>query len=476
MLQKLQKKFISISALGLFLMILLVMLSVDGAYFYQTNRLLAARLSMLIEEQAPQDLPENNDGNDVQNTPPTTLKDAGQDPQPNAKENPNAASGMLGTSQDMASPEPGMISQNSENLQIPPQENDGLMKFPGFSSFTENLRIQSDGCLVLLNENGEVQEIAQDAAMRYDEDEISDVAESIFANGKASGWHSYFKYRLDARDNTDGTVQYVVALVNASSDLYSLASVIAISLLIGAISFVLVLLIIVFASKRAVKPVAESYTKQKQFVTDAGHELKTPLTVISASNELSRMLYGDSEWFDSIDKQVARMNGLIKNLIELAKMDEERKPEFAPFNLSDAVDDTVRSFAHLIHAKEMLLTFDIEENIRYIGEEAKLRELVSILIDNASKYCDPKGKIAVHLKSGKQIKLQVVNDFQAASTCKLDQVFERFYRADKARSSDGSYGLGLSIAKAITELHGGTIVAKALGTDRVVFEVTLPKR
>ncbi len=419
MIKKLQKKFISISAMGLFLMIFLVMVSIDCAFFYQTNSHLNMKLTMLIREQDFSDFP-----------------------------------GKQG------------------EKQIPPS-----MPEDGFMPHFENkLRIQSDGCLVYLSKDGTLLNIRQDAARRYSEEEISEIASDLLEDGKSHGWYEYYKFHMEERTAADGSEQIVIGLVNASSDLYSIATVIVISLIIGILSFVLALLIIVFASKKAVKPVAESYTKQKQFVTDAGHELKTPLTVISANSELARMIYGDSEWFDSIDKQVAKMNGLVRSLITLARMDEEQKPVFAAFSLSDAVFDTAKSFEHLIHAKQMLITFDIEENLMYVGDESKIREVVSILMDNAVKYCDANGKIAVRLKDGKQIRLQVINDFSNAESCELDKVFERFYRADKARTSDGSYGLGLSIAKSIVELHGGTISARSLEHDRVVFEVILPKK
>ena len=418
MIKKLQKKFISISALGLFLMILSVMAAIDFAFFYQTNSHLDTRLTKLMQEQTFSDAPGIRDGK-----------------------------------------------------QTPPPPENGFMPH-----FENKLRIQSDGCLVWLNGNGEVLSIKQDAAHRYSEEEIAGIASEIFQNGKTHGWHQYFKFRMNPEDTTDGTEKFIIGLVNASSDLYSIASVVVISLLIGIVSFLLALLIIVFASKRAVKPVAESYAKQKQFVTDAGHELKTPLTVISANNELTRMIYGDSEWFDSIDKQVARMNGLVQSLITMARMDEEQKPVFTSFNLSDAVYDTAKSFEHLIHTKQMIITFDIAENIHYVGDESKIREVVSILMDNAVKYCDENGKVSVRLKDDKQPRLQVINDFANIADCELDKVFERFYRADKARTPDGSYGLGLSIAKSIAELHGGTITARPLEHDRVVFEVILPKK
>ena len=154
-------------------------------------------------------------------------------------------------------------------------------------------------------------------------------------------------------------------------------------------------------------------------------------------------------------------------------MDEEEAPVLTPFNLSDAVYDTAKSFEHLIHASGKIITFDIAEDIIYSGDESKIRQAVSILMDNAAKYCDNNGKIAVKLTAGKQIHLQIINDYAQTADCDLSRVFERFYRADKARTPDGSYGLGLSIAKSIIELHRGKIQARTLEHDRLLFEVFL---
>lgn len=411
MLKKLQKKFISISALGLFLMILLVIGAINVIFFLQTDSRLEESLALMLEE-------------------------------------PQKLSGR-------------------EEASRPPQAKGGM------PLFENRLRIQPDGCLILLNGDGSVLEVRQDAAERYSAEELSSIAADILRSGKSGGWYGYFRFRVKTAADSGNGAQTIVGLVNASSDLYSMASVLLISLAIGAICFLSALLVIVFASKRAVRPVAESYIRQKQFVTDAGHELKTPLTVISANNELARMIYGDSEWFDSIDRQVAKMNGLVRNLIALARMDEEQKPVFASFSLSDAVYDTAKSFENIIRQGSRLLTFDIEEDIACLGDESKLRQVVSILMDNAAKYCDENGKITVRLTGGKQILLQVINDFSRAADFEPDRVFERFYRADRARTPDGSYGLGLSIAKSIVTLHGGTILARTLPHDRVSFEVTL---
>lgn len=450
MIRKLQKKFISIAAAALFVMILIVMAAVNGAFFYQTNKMLDSRLTQIMIQQ-------NN----------LAFEPEGHLHMPDFP-----AEEITGSPTDR--PFDPALNDPANHTDLPGDLPEDFLGGGGFiPRFEDRLNIRFDGCVVYLNESGEIKEIRQDRAEHYSEAELSEIVKQIFAGGKERGWHQYYKFRSNTRMTANGTQETVIGLINASSNLYSVFTMILISAVIGVLSFLLVLLIIVLASKRAVKPVAESYTKQKQFVTDAGHELKTPLTVISANNELLRMLYGESEWFDSIDKQVAKLNGLVQSLITLAKMDEEQKPVFDSFNLSDAVYDTAKSFENLIHSKGRLITFDIEENIICLGDESKIRQVVSILMDNAVKYCDEKGKIAVHLKSDKQIRLQVINDYNAADECDLDKVFERFYRADKARTSAGSYGLGLSIAKSIVELHKGEIRAKALENSRVMFEVIL---
>ncbi len=345
-----------------------------------------------------------------------------------------------------------------------------------FPPFDMKLKIRFDGCVVYLSDDGAIKEIRQDTPGHYSREELQNIADDISRRDKETGWYQYYKFRLETRTLQDGSTELVLGLVNASSDLYSVITMLLISGVTGIFIFLPVLLIILFASGRAVKPIEESYARQKQFVTDAGHELKTPLTVISANNALSRMIYGDCEWFDGIDSQVAKMNGLVRSLIALARLDEEQTPVFAPFDISDAVYDTAKSFENLIHTSGKIITFDMTENLIYSGDESKIRQLISILVDNAVKYCDANGKIAIRLTGErKQICLQVINDYAAAAECDFSRVFERFYRADRARTPDGSYGLGLAIAKSIVELHRGEIRAKAMPHGRISFEVMLSR-
>ena len=427
MIRQLQRKFISITAAALFSIILLVMVAINGLFFYQTDKMLESRLAQIMTWQSsPMSRP----------TAPEQVSEPWAD--------------------HSDGPPPPHRPGNDRTRPL----------------LEGRLDIRPNGCLICLNEDGSIREIRQDGAGIYSTEELSGIIADILSTKKISGWHQYYKFRLETIKTGEST-EVVVGLLNASDSLYSIFSVILISAVIGLTSFLLVLLIVILASKRAVKPIAESYIRQKQFVTDAGHELKTPLTVISADNELLRILCGDNEWSDGIDRQVTKMNGLVQNLIALAKMDEEQKPVFASFNLSDAVYDTVMPFENLILSREKYITVDIAENIFYTGDESRLRQLVSILMDNAAKYCDEKGAISVCLRADRLIRLQISNDYDAVNTCDLEQIFQRFYRTDKARTPDGSYGLGLSIAKSIVAYHKGTIHARALGHDRIMFEVLL---
>lgn len=463
MIPKLRRKFISITAAALFSIILLVITAINLVFIFQCSRQLDSRLSWIMDKYSQRKTPGYNHFRD----PNSQTPDSGPGyPEPQTPDSGPA---------DYAPELPDSMSDYSDSrhnaIDTPasPEKPAGFIK-----PFALDLLIRADGCLIVLNEEGALLELLQDSPDHYSEEDMETLAHTLYEQGKEKGWYRYFKYRMEIMKSPDQNSRIVIGLVNASSDLYSVFSMLLISVSIGILSFLLVLFIVIIASGKAVRPIAESYAKQKQFVTNAGHELKTPLTVISADNELSRMIYGDSQWFDSIDSQITKMNGLIRSLITLARMDEEEKPVFTSFNLSDAVYDTAKSFEKLIHAQGKLITFDITDDIIYLGDESGIRQLTAILMDNAAKYCDKQGKIAVRLTGDKPIRLQVINDYAAAADCDLSRVFERFYRADKARTSDGSYGLGLSIAKSIAELHKGEIRARVLEYNRLMFEVVLP--
>ena len=236
------------------------------------------------------------------------------------------------------------------------------------------------------------------------------------------------------------------------------------------------ILVVVF-SKMVFKPVAESDRKQRQFITDAGHEIKTPLTIIDANTEVLEMEHGESQWTQSIRGQVKRLSALTANLIALSRLDEGgRQLQKLEFSLSDAVSETARSFQALAMTQEKSLDARITPNLTYRGDEAAIRQLTGILLDNALKYSDGPGQICLSLKprgrSG--CTLTVTNTVQGLEPGDLNCLFERFYRADRSRNSvTGGYGLGLSIARAIVSAHKGKIGAESPDGKSLTIHVNL---
>ena len=238
----------------------------------------------------------------------------------------------------------------------------------------------------------------------------------------------------------------------------------------------IVFILIFFASARIVRPVSDSYEKQKRFITDAGHEIKTPLAIINADADVI-LSDGENSWAEDIKSQVGRLTELTNSLIFLSKM-EEGLPEvsFTSVDLSEVTKDVCDSFASVFLTGNKDLETDIKDKIRVRGDEKALKELVSVLLDNASKYSPEGGTAQVSLRStGKGAVLSVTND-TVGSVDKEDTVhlFDRFYRTDKSRSSQtGGHGIGLSIAKAIVTAHKGKITADVPSDRKLTVKVIL---
>ena len=217
---------------------------------------------------------------------------------------------------------------------------------------------------------------------------------------------------------------------------------------------------VIIVSKWAVRPVAESYEKQRQFITDANHELKTPLTLILSNLDIVEAEVGKNEWLDDIRSEGERMGLLINQLVTLSRMDEGTASlVYEDFDLSDAVADTVSEFQGLAEERGHRLTSRITPAMEYHGDESMIRRLTAILLDNAVKYCDPEGEIRLSLTKRRYPVLVVENTYRDVDELELGRLFDRFYRADKARTFSGSFGVGLSIAQSIVKSHKGNISA-----------------
>ena len=288
---------------------------------------------------------------------------------------------------------------------------------------------------------------------------------------KTSGF--YKEYKLGVKSLDSGTT-YI--FLDCAEELSSVKSILLTSLLLGGGAILLIFALILIFSKVAVAPIAESYEKQKRFITDANHELKTPLTIISASNEILELNYGENEWTKTIDGQINRLKELTEKLVFLSRMDEDdARINAAEFSLSSTVEEVASGFIPLSKTKNKTLTVSVQPDINYVGDEALIGQLVSILLDNAFKYSDDGGKICLSLfPLGKEKKLVVENTVEEIEKGNLDHLFERFYRTDKSRNSEtGGSGIGLSVAKAIVSAHKGKITAKSKDGRSVEFCVTL---
>ena len=271
----------------------------------------------------------------------------------------------------------------------------------------------------------------------------------------------------------------VLVFSDMSSENNTLDNLLKNSLLIGALSFLAFLAISIFLSRWAVKPVAAAWLQQKQFVADASHELKTPLTVIMTNAELLQSSeYDETErktFSQSILLMGRQMKSLVENMLELAKSDaEQTKQKMKPVNLSKLILDTAISFEGVFIEKGLTVESSVEPGIIVRGNEQAMQQVVDILLDNAQKYSAPGGETSVRLYSSGQGKcqLKVSNPGAEIPPEDLKKIFQRFYRMDKARRRDGSFGLGLSIAESIVTQHGGRIWAESKdGTNTFIVEL-----
>lgn len=301
------------------------------------------------------------------------------------------------------------------------------------------------------------------------EKEAEEYAEDVVKHNEERGWKGDYRYKI-----YDTKAGYSVVFVDGSMYRGMTNSFIYTIGLILIATAAVVLLLIVLISKRAMKPIAEGYEKQKQFITDANHELKTPLTLIMTNLDILESQIGENEWVDGIRLKGTQMTDLVGQLVNLSHMDEdERVMSISKIALSECVLDSVAEFLPLAEENGKRMESDIQSNISYMGNEESIRRVIAILLDNAVKYCDNGGEIKVALKQKRQIILTIENTYSAVGGVEFDKLFDRFYRSDKARTFGSGFGVGLSIAQSIIKKHRGDIIAYKKDATHIGFKVTL---
>ena len=307
-----------------------------------------------------------------------------------------------------------------------------------------------------------------------DADSLIELATKALAGGRTSGFYGDYLFRVDGESG-----ERVALFLNCETKLAQVRSLALISAAACAGCILLAWLLVGLFSSRAIRPLVESAVQQKQFITDAGHELKTPLTVISANMDVLSLETGDNEWIRSTRKQVANLRGLVGELIYLSRLDEEdAKLQKIDLNLSKLVEEGAEPFVGMAEFAGKALEVQVEPDVHVTGDGAMLGRLVSILCDNAVKYAPEGDTIALTLtRSRKGVLLATDNALrEPMSDETLRHLFDRFYRADASRSREsGGYGIGLSVAQAIAEKHGGTIKVRQTPEGRVRFECLLGK-
>ena len=347
---------------------------------------------------------------------------------------------------------------------------DGTLRKHNFSAETP---YESRFFSVLIGDEGKVLSVDIGKIAAVDQTTAEAYAVDVWKSGKSTGFCDSYRFTLSKEPS--GTR---VIFLDCGRSLSTFHTMLLSSFFISLLGLSAVLLLLILFSGRIIKPVAESYEKQKRFITDAGHEIKTPLTIIGADADLLEMEFGESEWLTDLRRQTNRLTNLTNDLIYLSRMDEEKpRLQMIEFPLSDMMEEITQSFQSLIKSQNKQLIAEISHMISFTGDEKAIRQLLSILLDNAIKYSPEEGTICVKLeKENHAVKLLVSNTtIQPIEIGSLKHLFDRFYRLDGSRSSStGGYGLGLAIAHSIVTAHRGKIWAESPKENFLSIHVSMP--
>ena len=433
MINRLRNRFIRIATLSVAAVMLLLTVIVNTANFVSVDSDLVQTLELIEKNNGTLPQPSRPDAQ-ADTLEPPAAPDGGTEPTAAPEKKPNDRGGHDGP----FGPE------------------------TAFSTRFFVLRYTGDGSLV----RAELDKIAA-----VTEDGVDEYLAAALRHGTGYGYYSGYKFLV----TDDGEGRYSAIFLDCYQALRTVRTVAVWSLAADAMCILLVFALVVLLSRKAIDPVVRSAERQKQFITDASHELKTPITVIAASLRVLELDVGKQKWIDKAMAQTEKLTALVNSLVTLSRMDEETSPLKAEdFSVSDAVSETAESFRDFAASRGHALTVSVEPDLTYRGDEYAVRQLVSILLDNAVKYALPDTPITVSLERARRgVVLRTVNRCEPSAELDASKLFDRFYRADPSRSAEtGGFGIGLSIARGIAEGHHGSISAKVTG-DVIEFTAEL---
>ena len=429
MIKKLRSRFIRIAMLSVAAVMLLLTIILNTANYISTDSDLKQTLTLIYEN-------------------------AGTIPHSSA-----FAPVPPGSADAPAPPEDAQAPQSPPDDKIARREGPFTAETP-FSTRFFVLRYTDDGTLT----QADLKSIAS-----VTEDDTQAYLAAALAHGAGYGYCDSYRFLVAQEDGEN-----IAIFLDSYHELRSLRIVLVWSLAADAACILLVFLLVLLLSRRAIDPVVRSAEQQKQFITDASHELKTPITVIATSLKVLEMETGKQKWIDKAMAQTEKLTDLVNSLVTLSRMDEEDSPlKMEDFPVSDAVNETAESFRELAESKGHALTLSIAPGLTYHGDEYAVRQLVSILLDNAVKYAAEGSSISLSLEKARRgVVLRTSNGCEKQDGLDTGKLFDRFYRADTARSSGNGFGIGLSIARSIAEGHKGGIRA-SLDGGRIEFTAEL---
>ncbi|HFR3037507.1 TPA: sensor histidine kinase [Streptococcus pyogenes] len=330
---------------------------------------------------------------------------------------------------------------------------------------------------VIFNANGHLLSSNTANISALDREEAQYFARLFAKSGEEKGSYrhqdSVYSYLITQLPNEEK----LVVILDTTFYFRSVGDLLAVSMMLAFGGFIFFVVLVSLFSGMVIKPFVQNYEKQRRFITNAGHELKTPLAIISANNELVELMTGESEWAKSTSDQVKRLTGLINQMITLARLEEQPDVVLHMVDFSAIAQDAAEDFKSLVLKDGKRFDLTIQPNIMIKAEEKSLFELVTILVDNANKYCDPKGLVKVSLttigRRRKRAKLEVSNTYLEGKSIDYSRFFERFYREDESHNSkEKGYGIGLSMAESMVKLFKGTITVN-YKNDAIVFTVVI---
>ena len=351
-------------------------------------------------------------------------------------------------------PQPAINYLEQENNEEPPLGPQGLMG--------------EDFFFVIYDKDGNVTKENYNHIFSISDANARAMANKLYAGKSTLGKDGDYRYKVTRGDET------IVAVLDLTYHLNSANEFLRNSSLISTGGYLLAFVAVFFLSKLVLRPTEESYRKQKEFITNASHELKTPLTIISTDVEILEMDHGSSEWSNSIKDQVKKLTEMTNDLVTLSKLGEENKDNypFLEFSFTDLLNESIESFAQSYKGAKIKLVKDIEDNVTYCGNRFLLNEVCAVMLDNALKYTTTGGEEKISLKKTPKGKIELTfsNDIDPESEVNVSKLFDRFYRSANSKTS-GS-GIGLSIAKEIVTMHKGKISAE-IKEGKIYFYTTL---